>query len=129
VLGEERDDHPMAIVHEHLDIPTSLKINTLENKFTARHRRMARGGLGLLKGSLRHTMPNPSMPCTHAKPETAVSGMARSQGRTPVAVFYPLGQPTPYASVIQVLTSQSFPMSGFKITTQACLDYVKMTSK
>jgi hypothetical protein len=48
---------------------------------------MAGGGHGLLKISLGPNMPNPS---------TAVSGVARPQGRQSAAVFYHFGHPTPY---------------------------------
>jgi hypothetical protein len=44
-------------------------------------------------------MPDPSTPCRQAAPYglTVVSGVARPQGEQPVAVFYPLGYPTPNA--------------------------------
>jgi hypothetical protein len=52
--------------------------------------RIARGIHGLPKVSPWPAMPDPSMPCGRA-----VSGVARSQGGRPAAVFYPLGYPTP----------------------------------
>jgi hypothetical protein len=52
--------------------------------------RMARGGHGLPKVSLRLAMPYPSMPCGWAIPETAF------QAGQPLAVFYPFRHPTPY---------------------------------
>jgi hypothetical protein len=61
------------------------------------HGRMARGGRGLPKVSCGPAMPYPSMPCGQAIPETAISGVARQQGRWPASVFYLFGHPTPYA--------------------------------
>jgi hypothetical protein len=52
---------------------------------------MARGGYGLPIVSLWPAMPDTSMPCGRAKPETTL------QGGQPLAVFYHLGHPTPYA--------------------------------
>jgi hypothetical protein len=58
--------------------------------FTFTHRRMARGDHGLPKVSLGPIIPDPSMPCRRATPETAL------QPLRPAAVFYPFEDSTSY---------------------------------
>jgi hypothetical protein len=65
---------------------------------------MARGGHGLPKLSLGPTMPYPSMPCGRATPETALQPFQ-------VAVFYPLGHPTPYAYAEQDVVDERAELS------------------
>jgi hypothetical protein len=61
---------------------------------------MVRGGHGLPKLSLGPAIPYPSTPCRRASLETALQlfqGWPAHRAGLPVAVFYPLGHPTPYA--------------------------------
>jgi hypothetical protein len=61
--------------------------------------RMARGGHGLPKVLPGPAMPCSSTPCGRATPETALQPFQEwpaPKGRS-AAVFYPLGDPTPYA--------------------------------
>jgi hypothetical protein len=65
-----------------------------------RHGCMARGDHGLPKVSPGPAMPDRSMPCGWATPETAPGpyGCFRDGPQSrPAAVFYPLGHLTPYA--------------------------------
>jgi hypothetical protein len=43
-----------------------------EERFSGKHWRMGRGGHGFPKVLLGPTMPDPSMPCGRASPETAL---------------------------------------------------------
>jgi hypothetical protein len=55
------------------------------------------GGQGLPKISFGPAMPNLSMPCGWATPETALQsfqGWPACKGERPAAVFYPFGHPT-----------------------------------
>jgi hypothetical protein len=75
----------------------------LEPSFECRWRgpwAYGKGGHGLPKVSTGPTMPDPSIPCGQASPETALRPFlveVRPQSERPAAVFYPFGHPTPYA--------------------------------
>jgi hypothetical protein len=57
-------------------------------------------------------MPDLSTSCGQAIPETAVSGVARSQSWQPMAVFYHLGHPTPYVSVFKSISTMRLCHKG-----------------
>jgi hypothetical protein len=59
-----------------------------------------------LKFHPRPAMPDPSMSCGRATPQTAL----RPFGGRPAAVFFPLGYPTPYGPAIQRFPSFQFPI-------------------
>jgi hypothetical protein len=60
---------------------------------------MARGGNGpKVSPWARHALTIYTLQADRPRNSlTAVSGVARLQGERPAAVFYPFGQPTPYA--------------------------------
>jgi hypothetical protein len=75
-------------------------------------------GHGLPKALYQSAMPDPYTPCL-----TAVSGVARPQGGRPATIFYPFGQPTPYAYVHAYKQSKNlygtcvdFPSTSDEIT-------------
>ena len=74
---------------------------------------MAKGIHGLPKISPVPTMPNPSMPCGRANPETALQLFwvwpAPGGEGGPAAIFYPLAYPTPYGPAMKYAPGGTLP--------------------
>jgi hypothetical protein len=63
----------------------------------SQHERMARGGHGLPKVSVRHVLPNPSTPCGWPPLKRPFQRWPPT-GQVACGCLLPLGHPTPYAS-------------------------------
>jgi hypothetical protein len=78
------------------------KIRTFETVVIedGRHGRLARGGHERPEVSIGFAMLDPSLPCRRPPLKWLYGGFrgGHLQGGQPAAVFYPLGQPMPYAS-------------------------------